>query len=311
MFAHLAQLKKRYSWIWRSGLPFVTARYPTALERLRVFGLKAELRGRRPVTRVVGWWLLLLCWPVASLSYAITASRKDRAEAGASAWGKFCSYYGAALTHNARPGELQWLGMQAGVAPDMAPQLLFNRDSRIWQALNRLNGADGDDVQDKARFFQLCERANLRAVPVYAAFARGESLLPIDRKAASGRSLFVKSLRGQQGEGAAIWRWATHSAGEGYSDGTTIHPTLDELLTDLARTDCVVQPLLSDHALLRAAGSEGLSSLRIVTARIPDGQVRAVCALLLMSKGMLSQFGESFGIDIRDGSLTTWLDTRA
>ena len=171
----------------------------------------------------------------------------------------------------------------------------------------RINGFDGEDVQDKVRFYQLCKAANLPVVPVYAGFAQGEALLPADRERAGRDSLFVKSLRGNLGEGAAIWR-----RGEGgYANGAEAFPTLDDLLVELAKSDCVVQPLLSDHAALRAAGSEGLSTVRIVTLRMPDGSVAAACALLLMAKGMLSQYGEYFGIDMRDGSLTTWLDQSA
>jgi hypothetical protein len=272
-----------------------------------MFGLKQELAARRPVTRLAGWWLMLVCWPVACLTYAVEAGLKDRRKTGASFWGKFHSYYAAALKHNALPHDLQWLGMRAGVAPEMASQLLFNRDTRIWQALNQLNGFNGEDVQDKARFFQICQAANLPVVPVYAAFDGGEGLLPVNRNAAAGRSLFVKSLRGNLGEGAAIWHW-----GEGgYRNGDAAHPTLDDLLAELSHEDCVIQPLLRDHAALRGAGSEGLSTVRIVTVRTPDGRVQTACALLLMAKGMLSQYGEYFGVDVLDGSLTTWLDQGA
>ncbi|MEP7221704.1 MAG: sugar-transfer associated ATP-grasp domain-containing protein [Novosphingobium sp.] len=309
MFAHLAQLKKRYSWIWSSGWPFVVASDATPLERLRVYGLQVELAGRRAITRLIGWPLMLVCWPITSLFGAIKAARKDRSDGGTSAWEGFRKYYSAAILHNARPGDLQSLQVSSGIGAEMAPHLMYNRDSRIWQALNRVSGANGEDVQDKARFYLLARQAGLPVVPVYAAFSGGESLLPIDRAAATGSSLFVKSLRGQQGQGAAIWRWGEHDGVAGYGDGTGVYPTLDALLAALSHEDCVVQPLLVDHAALRAAGSEGLSSLRIVTVRTPEGQVQAACSLLLMAKGMLSQYGHSYAVDIHNGRLTTWLDT--
>jgi hypothetical protein len=90
-----------------------------------------------------------------------------------------------------------------------------------------------------------------------------------------------------------------------------VHPTLDDLLAELSGHDCVVQPLLCDSAALRDSGSKGLSTLRIVTVRPPDGAVMPACALLLMAKGMLSQHGDYFGVDIGDGTVTTWLDQSA
>jgi hypothetical protein len=247
---------------------------------------------------------MTLCWPVATFFTAAMASLRDRPLGPRVTSKRLGAYYSAALRHNALPDVLQRFHARAGMDPALAPHIMFDRDGRVWRALNALRGADGDDVQDKARFAEICARHQLPTVPVIAAFRGGASLRPIDRERASGRSLFVKALSGQLGAGAAIWRYGP----TGYSNEDVRHATLDDLLADLSRQDCIVQPLMRDNAALRAAGSDGLSSLRLVTLCTGPGEASAACALLLLAKGMLSQNGQFFGVDIADGALDTWFD---
>ena len=310
LLAQLQALAKRYSWIWRSGWPFALHARASPTEHLRAFGLREELAWRVPVKRIGLRVAMTLVWPGASLASALAAGWADR-RAGSGGWlRRFVAYYRAALRHNAWPADLQRLQAQAGHAPDVAPQMLYNRDYRIWRALNRLRGADLDDVQDKARFAVICAAHGLPAVPVLAAFAAGQPLIPNGQEAVQGQSLFVKDLRGNLGAGAAVWHWTE----QGYANDSALpatHATPRALLIALAGHDCVVQPLLRDAAALRDAGSAGLSTVRIVTLLSAHGETQVVSAILSLAQGMLSQYGEFFGIDCSTGALTTWFDQAA
>lgn len=248
-----------------------------------------------------------LLWPIASLANAARAALRDKPVTLKSAVWCFGIYFAAALRHNALPEVLQRFHAQAGLDPRQAPHLLYSQDGRAWRLLNAQLGANGDDVQDKGRFAAVCAAHGLPAIPTIAAFESGKPLGPVDMARALERSLFVKALRGRLGEGAEIWRFEEG----GYSNGTTRHATLDDLLEALSAEDCIVQPLMRDNADLRRAGSDGLSSLRLVTFVTATGETQVACALLLLAKGMLSQNGEYFGVSIADGRLNTWFDQAA
>jgi Sugar-transfer associated ATP-grasp len=285
-------------------MPFLITRTPSAVESLRAAGLRYELAGRRPVFRPIAYFAMAIGWIITATVGAARAARADVAQCNERFWPRLRAYSFAALAHNATPDDMQRLHTRTGRDVAEAPELLFNRDRRIWYGLNAIQGAEPNDVQDKARFASICREHSLPAVPVLAAFFGGKLVVPPDCEAMAGRDLFTKSLRGNLGQGAALWQWN----GNGWScDGETC-ATLEILLTRLSSEDCVVQRALIDHQVFRAAGSKGLSSLRIVTICPPDGRARAIAATMLLSRGTISQTGAILGIDMDRGQAINCLD---
>lgn len=300
--AHLRSLRKRYAWLWRNGYPFLVSRRPTPVERLRAWGLAVEQAQRPPVKRKVATVAMTVGWSIASVWNAAEAAWLERHDADFRPWQRFISYLYPALRHNALIPALRRLRNESGQEPAIiAPHLLYDRETRIWRALNAARGADGEEVQDKAQFHAIMRRYDLPVVPVFAA-------TEADRKAAVGQDLFVKPARGNRGIGVQAYRWIE---GTGWRHGEHTYSSFDALLADVEARDSIIQPLLCDGAAFREAGSNGLSTVRIVTLHLPDGTLRVAAAQLQLAKGLISQEGAVFELDPVDGRLITWWDAES
>jgi hypothetical protein len=137
-------------------------------------------------------------------------------------------------------------------------------------------------LSDKAAFADLCERSQVRTVPVLALASRGR----IDRRADDdefNRDLFVKPNVGRGGKGAERWDYA----GPGYRSPVGEEISRDELFARLAKRslneEVIIQPRVVNHAAIEPLNNGALSTVRILTCLDESGQPEVVGAAMRMA----------------------------
>jgi len=286
---------------WRRGFPFFIAEPRDAIERLRSAGTRMVWTQGSMWKRIGLGAAMGIGWPFVAFGDAARISFKRSREGRAPFWSSFRTLYRAALERNVPPrvGALyEWaLDLRA---TDLADVLLPS-DLVTLQRLSADRGALPHDVQDKARFEEICRSRGLPCVQTLAAFDHGVSTGE-DVLRTWSKPFFVKALTGNKGAGAELW-----SPGErGFASTGGEELTIDQLIERLRFQNCIVQPALEDHTALGAFGTVALSSLRIVTARgssIPATVIAATLSLAVEPGSLTGHSGVQCGIDIETGTV--------
>ena len=287
--------------IWRRGFPFLLGKPRSAVERLRAFTSGRVWRQGSAIRRLVAGGAMAIGWPVVTLADAARlAMRKDVGSTG------FLELYSAALTRNVPPNQYARYAKAECFQADQLPDLLLPLDFAGLHALSRERGAAIGDVQDKARFAQVCQDHGLPCVPTIAMFKDGASTGEEALRVRAG-AFFVKSLSGNRGVGAERWT----PEGQHFVSSAGRALTMEEVIADLRPTNSIVQPALEDRAELRALGAGALSSLRIVTAKgssIRASVIAAALSLANKADSLTSHAGTLCGIDVQTGRIIVACD---
>lgn len=161
---------------------------------------------------------------------------------------------------------------------------LYGREPQWLSArLARLAGARWQDVQDKARFADLCRRHGLPCIPTLAIYRGGARVLPDVPFVPDQTGLWVKDLTGNRGMGAVCWR----CDGGLYRDERRDMSVAPEALEALWRQrDCLVQPLLVAHPVLAALSmGAAIADFRVVSGIDPAGHVSIIAAQARLGAG--------------------------
>jgi hypothetical protein len=207
--------------------------------------------------------------------------------------------YAAALLHNLPPFSYFSFRLYEPDRAPSAPLFLFSTDAYALAALNAAQGADNEDVQDKARFARICKGHQLPCIETLAAFRGGEQIEPAEPFVPAQPTLWIKSLRGAHGAGAS--HWIRSAAGYQSMDGRRCSP--EELLSFCKRQDCLVQPVLENHPALAVVSDGRLTDVRMITGIERNGDVHLIAALLIRVPSRGSA-GISALIDARTGCLS-------
>jgi len=285
--------------VWRRGFPFFLARPRSTVEELRAKAAR-QVWTMGPVWRRLALGGAMTAgWPIVTLIDAVRASgrlsREGRTES-------FAKLYAAALARNVPPLQYAQYARFLGDEHEDLRDFLMPLDLRGLQRRDVQAGAISSDVQNKARFEQICRTHRLPCVRTLAVFdhgvATGEDVLRT-----WNQPLFVKALTGNKGAGAELWR----PGGRRFVSNGGQDLTVDQLIDSLRRQNCIVQPLLEDDAALRALGTVALSSLRIVTARgttIPSTAIAASISLGFEIGTLTGHSGAQCGVDTETGTIT-------
>jgi glutathione synthase/RimK-type ligase-like ATP-grasp enzyme len=250
---------------------------------------------------------MTLGWPVATFVAAARVSAKRAREGRSSFIESFTTLYRAALTRNVPPYDgAIYEAVLGRRATDLA-DVLLPVDLPALQRLSIRRGAVLQDVQDKARFAEICRCHGLACVPTLAVFNRGGSQGEEAIRTWT-KPLFVKALSGNRGVGAELWR----PGGRGFISSGGDDCTVDELLQSLRPQNCIVQPVLEDNAALKAFGTAALSNVRIVTAKgggIPATPIAAAISLAAEAGSLTGHEGVHCGIDVGAGAITAILES--
>ena len=293
---------------WRRGFPFFAGTPRSAIERLRAAGA-TDVWARGPIwKRLALGAFMIVGWPLATFGDAIRISIRPSEEGQASRVRTFLTLYGAALTLNIPPNLFALFQSELGVSSDELSDFLLPLDMRMLHSFSLRGGADVDDVQNKATFERICTAHGLPCVRSLAVFHEGLSTGE-DVVRSWTDPMFVKALTGYKGAGAELWR----PGGRGFVSSSGDDLSADELIETLRTRNCIIQPVLEDHACLRAFGTVALSSVRVMTAKGhsgPSSPIGASLSLAVEPGSLTSRFGIGCGIDIDDGTVrkTTWVE---
>lgn len=287
--------------LWRRGFPFFLATPRSAVERLRSVAARQVWQEGSFWKRLSSASVMTVGWPMVTLLDAarLVAKRQDSETDFVPT---FTALYSAAIMRNIPPNQYARYAALPGVTVADLSDFLLPLDSRGLHCLNRQRQASAYDVQNKARFAEICRDHGLPSVPTLASFdhgvATGEDLLRHWTQ-----PFFVKALTGNRGAGAE--QWCPVDRGWMSSEGRTL--VMDELIEVLRSTNSIVQPVIEDCGALRQLGSVALSSVRLVTAKgskIAASVVAASLSLATECGALTGHHGIQCGIDIQNGTIT-------
>ncbi|WAH57635.1 hypothetical protein LZ023_32515 [Pseudomonas silvicola] len=266
------------------GFPFMIRRSTrTPMGRLRAMA-RAEWFARLPLGQRWFLWLgMTVAWPLGALLQTARQLRMDplRQQPRLARLRHGARMLTMALLHNVPPLEFSAYRLWEPGRRALAGDFLYWPELGVLNALNRHRGAVQDDVQDKARFAELCTTHGLPCIPTLAVFTQGRQPVPAAPFVPDQARLWVKDLAGSQGSGAEHWQL---HAGQ-YQDRQGRRLTPVGLAERWQGQDCIVQPWVPNHPELAALSNGPLLAVRIITGLDRTGQVHIIATLLALPWG--------------------------
>lgn len=290
---------------WRRGFPFFVAEPRSSLERLRAAASKQVWREGQIWKRLALGGAMAVGWPLVTFHDAVKISAKRAMEGRRPFLSSFGTLYRAALTRNMPPNLSALYEAALDVKATEMMDVLLQLDVHALQGLSTARGAVLEDVQNKARFKYICQAHGVECVETLAVFDHGRSTGE-NRLRTWAQPLFVKALTGNNGAGAALW----YPSGHNFASTSGEELTVEDLINWLRPQNCIVQPALEDHPVLKAFGTVALSNVRIVTAKgrtIRSSPIAASITLAVEPGSTTGNNGFHCGIDLGDGVIVTTL----
>ncbi|SHM56123.1 Sugar-transfer associated ATP-grasp [Pseudomonas asturiensis] len=270
----------------RRGFPFMVLRSRrTAMGHVRA-AARAAMFAHLPLWQ--RWPLrsvMTLLWPVGALLE--TRRCLFQAPADGRVHGKWQTVrqgfqmWWLAMLHNVPPLEFSSYNLARKSHRALAADYFYWCENDLLRALNTRRRANIDDVQDKARFAEICRLHGLPCIPTLAVFRRGMREGEYPQLPADEPRLWIKDLAGKQGSGTQQWQLDNGV----YQDSAGRSLTPARLAQHLLQRDCIVQPWLSTHPALAAPANGPLVVVRVVTGILPSGDVHRVACMLSMPNG--------------------------
>jgi hypothetical protein len=189
--------------------------------------------------------------------------------------------YWLALRHNVPPFEYALYRFNNTERRKDIHEYVYWNDLPALAELNRRLGADNADVQDKDRFAGICAKGGFPHVQTLAVFDRGAQIYPATPFLPAAPNIWVKALRLKGGAGSAKW----NKDGETYCDNEGRRLSAMKLVEAFRKQDCIVQPLIENHAVIQQMSNGALAALRIVTGMNVNGQAEFVTSLIGLPHG--------------------------
>lgn len=165
-------------------------------------------------------------------------------------------------------------------------------------------------LEDKGRFGRWCNEQRLPSAPVLAELRNGTLIGRSGAPSLPDRDLFSKPASEYGGVGVRLWQRVGAGAWR-EGGGGTAHDA-SSLLAALAEQShhgaVILQPRLENHPSVRALAPRALCTVRLLTARPPDGPPELVLAAFRTGAGRsasdnFSAGGIAVAVDIATGRL--------
>lgn len=275
LYLHCRPLAKPYS-LSKFGFPFMPPDPGASpMKQLRGHARLAVYAHQPPLMRWLMRIIMTLTWPFGALVDTMVNLRQmvqplsllERTVRGA-------HMLTLALRDNVPPLEYGLYRLHEPERRDRASEYLYWSELSTFQLLNDHAGADNRDVQDKARFADICQHHGIPCIPTLAAYRGGIQLCPDAPFVPNLPCVWVKDLAGSQCSGAGKW-WLQNGL---YHDAAGNTKSPEELVATWCARNCIVQPCLSNHpALAGITSSDGtLADIRIITGIEPAGTVHLI-----------------------------------
>lgn len=223
--------------------------------------------------------------------------------------------------------EQVWLHQRYGVSPDMyymyrlfIPRLRRQAGAFIpWREMcplhrqlhSRTSPEEAQVLADKVRFYARCKAHDVPTVPVLVSFEGGEMTLqewdgpqaPLPRK-----DLFSKNADQDSGKEAIRWRYVGSGRYEGEREAVDQNGLITMLKERSSELPLLLQECCVNDERIAGLTSGGLSTIRVVTGRLPDGPPEPLFASVRMptGAGVLDNFsagGIAAPVDLETGRL--------
>jgi len=248
-------------------------RHPSDMQRLRAHVRSAVFAHRPPLQRWGVRMAMLVGWPFgAVIDTLYNLAYSDCPRDPVSLMRRGGSMLAAALGGNVMPLEYNAYRLHEPDKRNIRGEYLYWSEDYVFRQLNARNGADNDDVQDKAHFAEICRRHGLPCIATLAAYRDGRQQEPEAPFVPDQAHLWVKDLAGKQGQGATEWRLE----GGVYRDAKGRTQTPQQLVATWRKRNCIVQPFVRNHPALDALSCGQLISARILTGIEPNGKVHLI-----------------------------------
>jgi hypothetical protein len=255
-------------------------------------------------------------WPFAVLASSIRQLRRHggrtKALSGRSYRAQMADHFVIGVTANFWPNQYYKFELYR---PELRPRayeyLRRTETKRGLFKLLRYDHSDRGRFGDKLLFFQACEEAGVRSVPVILAVEHGAIVHPDSGRAPSlpRAGLFLKPRSGRGGSGAEIVRY--EAGGYVLMDGRTLteEQLIAELMARSVSCPLLVEPRLTNHPALSAVHMNALATVRVLTATDVRGRGKVLAAALRMpsrAESVIDNFhagGIASAVDIETGAL--------
>jgi hypothetical protein len=238
-----------------------------------------------PLRRVVAQAFVTVAWPAAVLLNLWQVRRWLGPEEVMRTTERARGALWAAIRHNILPSEYYAYGLwRSDRRVNIDNYLYSNEAARLFKVLNR--PSQPDPISDKLVFYQMCKAHDIPTPPVLAAFAPAGVLMDFQLSRIPQHDLFVKASAGK-GSHSERLRWD----GLNFENNCGRQLKSEDLRTYLlnwARTKnriLLVQPVLSNHSILRVEPNGALATVRLVTGRSNNGQVTPIFSFVLFGLG--------------------------
>jgi hypothetical protein len=296
-------LRRFHKWIGLGlyGFPFSIGRNSSPIGRFRALSRHYRFARQTRLLRAVAAVAMTLAWPLGAFSTALGTLAHIRRGEAQNRFYVFLDMYWLALRHNIPPIEYALYRFDKPERRKNLQDYIYSNDLPGLAALNTRLGAVNRDVQDKARFAEICARNGFAHVATLAVFDRGEQIFPESAFVPDGSTLWVKSLRLKGGAGGAKWV----KDGDAYRNVMGDKLVATKLVEEIRKQDCLVQPFIENHPDIGGVTNGALASLRIVTGIDARGQAKLVAALLALPHGIreTSVAGILCSIDCKSGRI--------
>jgi len=263
------------------GFPFMPWPGNKPVRRLRHLARRSMFahhpRWRRWLLRAI----MTLAWPVGAVWETVRCLRRmSDADRPAGPWGwvrRACHMLALAWIDNVPPRNHVMYRLHDPARHSRIGLCFYGAEIQALTAhLNRLNGAAGQDVRDKARFADLCRAHGMPCIPTLAVFRGGVQCVPLAPFLPDGPDLWVKDLAGSQGSGAARWQREGDTYRHAWQGGVCSLPVL---VAQWRGRDCIIQPCLENHPSLAPLSDGSLVVFRVITGIDRGGRVAVIAAL--------------------------------
>ena len=218
--------------------------------------------------------LAIVGYPFAVAEATVQSFRELRRKAPGAGAEQVLRMYALAILRNVPPVEYVLYGFNDPARRATSGEYLYWTDTPALQRLNRLRGADNADVQDKARFAELCRAADLPHAEIVAETRRGRQVQGRSLDALPQRELWVKPTSGSAGRGSRGWSFDGEDT---YRSGGDVM-TGEQWRMHVLASDCIVQERLVNHPDLRAVATGEAAVLRLTTVADRAGNVTLIGA---------------------------------
>lgn len=263
------------------GFPFSAGPWRTPVARFRALARRTRFARHGRLFRALAHIAMTLCWPVGACLTARATYARMWPGKGQHEMRVFFDMIWLALRHSIPPLEYALYRFNEPARRKDLHEFVYWNDLPGLAALNARLGADNRDVQDKDRFAQICAANGFPHVQTSAVFEGGRQVYPATPFAPDVAQIFVKALRLKGGAGGAKWI----RDGEAYRDSGGRHVPAAQLGDEFRKQDCLVQPIIENHARIARVTNGALASLRIVTGLDGNEGAAFVASLISLPHG--------------------------